>query len=155
MAGQRRNIVNELSDRLRTVTGMRTVFENPKAPPPVEEFPCAALIFKPDDITHATLTGDYPRFDRKWTIQVVLYLVGSDGTDEQAEIEIEDFIEASRIAIYAPSGSYGPCTLSGLCHSLYETTISEYIKPHVGEAGIGAIIPFQLLYVEDIASLFA
>ena len=148
----REDILREIHQRLTKVTqsgAAVTVLRNPKVPPKIRDLPAISILFEEDELANSDFGGDYPEHTCKWPIVVIPYMLGSDGTDETAEIEIHGYCDDVRRELWR-NGS----TLSNKCTYLYQAGWGLLIKPQLGEAGIGLPMNLVAVYTENLERLY-
>jgi len=142
----RNDILAEMQSRLKRAS-IRSV-RNPSSPPSPSDYPIVSIITSPSSFFHQDKSGGFPEIAMAWAVTVVPYIIGSDGTDETAEDEIEDYIITVLTAIYGkiePTDE-GDNNLGGLCHRVAVKAIGDLLKPYSGEVGIGVQIDLEIIH---------
>ena len=133
----RNDILAEMQTRLNRAS-VKSV-RNPTSPPSPADYPITSIITGPASFFDQKDTGEFPDTRMDLVITLVPYLVGSDGTDETAESELEDYMLTVIKAIFGryEDSDEGDSNLGGLCYGVAVRSISDLIKPYAGQPGVG------------------
>ena len=145
---KRETIIRELWSRFADVDGVEFTARNSKSPPGEADFPCILFFELGDDIFDRSKRGatQKPSFKRKLTLVVETYVIGA--SEEASSYEVMDFVEKIKKKLYVDGNSLG-----GLCE-INEIGSGRMLRPPMGGPVAGLGLSFEIIYIEDVGSLF-
>lgn len=141
----REKILEEVTKRMSTVTGVDFVRRNPASEPSINDLPSIVIIELDDKVEESGYRGKTPIYKRVLTIVIESFIKGSTST--KASKELFAFLEEVKKKLYGAPGSLGGLGV------IFETGASRVLRPEAGShvAGIGMSIDIR--YVEDVTQI--
>jgi len=143
---ERGEILEELKDRLKTVSGVALVTRNWRKSATTTARPAIFIVDRQDTV-QKTMARPSPEFQREWLISVVAVISGTSA--ESAPSEMDDFIKLVKKAIYVDQRRD-----IGTHSVLIEHSMSQLVFPPTGKNTVARELVFSITYREQIAALW-